>query len=123
MILEILSFHKGSAEEQVQFADELERLDDRQQLALRVYLEYDDSLLNCCDPQEAVNLADEAYQGQYDSEADFAAEFMEDIDPDFAEKVSQLMGWQAWQQMWDYSLRWDYEFVEVAGVGFIIRKM
>lgn len=124
MINEILSFYKGSEEEQAQLADELEQLDDYQQLAMRVYLEYESSLLNYMDLHEAVELAEEAYQGKYDSVADFAAELMESIEGnDFVEKIEKLMGYQAWQLIWDHSLRWDYEFVEVAGVGHIIRPM
>lgn len=124
MILEILSFYKGSAEEQVQFVEELEQLDEYQQLALRVFLEYDNNLFNYLDLPEAVVLAEEAYQGQYDSEGDFVAEFMGDIEGnDFVEKIEKLMGYQAWQQMWDYSLKWDFEFVEVNGEGFVIRQM
>ena len=124
MINEILSFYKGSAEEQEHLAEELEQLADYQQLALRVYLEYDSSLLSYNDLHEAVELAEEAFQGQHDSGGDFVAELMGDIEgSDFVEKISRLMGWQAWQQMWDYSLRWDYEYVEVDGVGYIIRQM
>ena len=124
MILEILSFYEGSAEEQLQFVEELERLDYHQQHALRVYLEYDSSLFNYKDLHEAVELAEEAFHGRHDSGADFAAEFMGDIEGnDFVEKIERLMGYQAWQQMWDYSLCWDYEFVEVEGVGYIVRQM
>lgn len=124
MIIEILSFYNGSEEEKDQLAEELESLDEYQQLALRVYLEYDSSLLGYKDLHEAVELAVEAYQGQYDSEGDFVAEFMRDIEGEaFVEKIEKLMGYQAWQQMWDYSLKWDFEFVEVNGEGFVIRQM
>ena len=124
MILEILSFYKGSEEDQAQLADELEWLDDHQQLTLRAYLEYDGSLLNYNSLSEAVELAEEAFQGQRDSGGDFAAEFVGEIeDGDFVSKVEDLMGYQAWQQMWDYSLKWDYEFVEVEGVGYVVRQM
>ena len=124
MILEILSFYKGSEEEQLQFVEELEQLDDHQQLALRVYLEYDNSLFDYNSLHEAVELAEEAYMGQHDSGGDFAEEFMLDIEGlRFVEKIERLLGYDAWQQMWDYSLKWDFEFVEVNGEGFVIRQM
>ena len=124
MINEILSFYNGSAEEQEQFVEELEQLDEHQLLALRVYLEYDNSLFSYNSPHEAVELAEEAYMGQHDSGGDFAAEFMGDIEGnDFVEKIEKLMSYQAWQLCWDYSLKWDYDFVEVDGVGYVIRQM
>ena len=122
MILEILSFYKGSAEEQAQFVEDLEQLDDHQQLALRVYLEYDNSLFNYMDLHEAVKRAEDAFHGQHNSGGDFAAEFMGDIEgSDFVEKIEWLMGYKAWQLCWDCSLCWDYNFVEVDGVGYVIR--
>ena len=124
MILEILSFYKGSAEEQEQFVEELEQLDVHQQLALRAYLEYDSSLFNYMDLHEAVGLAEEAYMGQHDSGGDFAYESMYDIEGnDFVEKIEGLMGYQAWQQVWDYSLQWDFSIVEVDGISYVIRQM
>lgn len=123
MINEILSCYKGSAEEQAEFMEELEQLDDHQQNVLRVYLEYDDSLLNYKDLWEAVELAEEAFLGRYDCGADFAADLMESIDPDFADKVNKYMGWKAWQLMWENSLGWDYQMVELDGVDYVIHIM
>jgi antirestriction protein len=59
---------------------------------------------------DSVESCREAYRGHYDSEADFAEEYYNDV---YGDVPSILV--VDWQATWDQSLRYDFDFVK----GFV----
>lgn len=60
-----------------------------------------------------VENVEEAYRGSYDSEADFAEEFTNDV---YGEVPSYVV--VDWQATWDQNLRYDFDFVN----GFVFHR-
>jgi hypothetical protein len=63
---------------------------------------------------DCVEHAEEAYQGEYDSEAAFAEEFVYNVHGEVPAYV--VVDWQA---TWDQNLRYDYDFL---GDGYVFSR-
>ena len=66
-----------------------------------------EAFLTICEESDLQHFED-AYQGQYDSEADFAEQTTTDC---YALNIPSFVVVD-WQATWDYNLRHDYEFVD-----------
>ena len=64
---------------------------------------------------DAIGHFTDAYYGEYDSEVDFAEQYMLDVHNFNAENVPVVVDWQA---TWDTNLRYDFSYVR----GFVFNN-
>lgn len=57
----------------------------------------------------------DAYYGQYDSEEQFAEQFIDDCYPNYLQDLPVVIDWSA---TWNVNLRYDFSFVD----GFVFHK-
>jgi antirestriction protein len=72
------------------------------------------AFLELHDDESLLEYFEEAYQGRYDSESDFAEQFTTDV-YGFDAPSFVIVDWQA---TWDHNLRYDYDIED----GFVFSK-